>query len=119
MVLKNLKSETFFYTFKVSEPEISIQTKKKFLHSKLSKKDSEIKVSDTFKIKEYENQDFQTFGSPEIFNFCLLNSCEFKITNLQILKFLKEISLGIKIPNPSTSKKIEVFGNRGVIQSPQ
>ena len=83
--MKNLKSETFCYTFKVSEPEISIQTKKKFLHSKLSKKDSEIKISDTFKIK-----DFEVFDA---------------------------ISLGIKIPNPSTSKKIEVFGNWGYSKS--
>ena len=96
---------------------IAIEDYEKKRKSELSKKNSEIKIYDTFKIKEYENQDFQTFGSPEIFNFCLLNSCEFKITNLQILKSLKEISLGIKIPNPSTSKKIEVFGNRGYSKS--
>ena len=62
-VLKNLKSETFCYTFKVSEPEISIQTKKKFLHSKLSKKDSEIKISDTFKTKDFEVFDKISFGN--------------------------------------------------------
>ena len=42
---------------------IAIEDYEKKRKSELSKKNSEIKISDTFKIKEYENQDFQTFGS--------------------------------------------------------
>ena len=69
----------------IAKQSVSIENFEKIGVTKFSKKDSENKFSDTFKIRDFEVFD--------------------------------EFSLGIKIPNRSTSKKIEVLGKQGYSKS--